>query len=160
MPSLVILDNGDGDPVKVASALLDGGQWQRIDGGWLVTDEDRGKSAHRDRQRRYRDRKRVTRDGPAGVTRDALRDAGFDLSGGEDQSLPTSVGGREGVTDTPRRDVSDASQRDAGDARNGDARHVGNADVTWRLPDLSDEDRDFGRAEAKRIADELRQGKR
>jgi hypothetical protein len=160
-------DPHDDDLAKLVAELLDDGDIFVLDDGVLLTpstDPDgRARQQHRARQRRYRDRKRDAqaspRDAQASPIGRSARDAGdapesenSDAFGGVIQSLPTPFGGREGVTETPKRDASDASRVTVGDA----SRVTRDDASRWQLPPLTDEQREHGRERVRELGDALR----
>lgn len=158
MPWLIVTDDSD-DPVKTVETLLDGGSWQPIEGGWLVTPREDPREKARARARRYRSRKRHgERDDGATVERDALPGFSDQFSGDIPHPRPLGPGGGGVSPETSRaRDASPSRDGARGARDDGEPRRVAyGGPETWRVEPLTDEDRDLGRSESARLAASLR----
>ena len=159
MPWLVIRGTAADDPIQLAQALLEGGQLAPLDdGAWILTldtESDRARLAHRERQRRYRRRRSVTRDATAGDASDGQRVEDSSISRRDNDSL-SALKGQERVSHPGNGDESDASRvtlngdaRDAGDDRGGPGSD------SWRLPQQSDAEREAAQRRIRELRDEL-----
>jgi len=163
VPWLLLLeDDDDSDAEKTIATLVERGQWSRVVGGWMVTpaEDDPKRARTRARQRAWRAQKRdATRRGSA-TRRDAADDPEFGEISGDPYPPPGPLGpggvGRSPETrrDATRRDTSrDATRRDAED----EPRQPTYDDPeSWRLPPLTEHDRELGRAKIRELGDQLR----
>jgi len=158
---LIVTDDPDADPLALAADLLDAGLWTRTPAGWMVAAPPGADMTKRQRTR-ARQRAWRARQRDADASRDATRRDAGDADGsaenpensGGNYSLPTPLGGREGVSKPPDATQRDATRRDAGDAtrRDADARDT----ESWRMPPTTDDERAMAQRKIREMSAQLR----
>jgi hypothetical protein len=154
---VVILGDDDGDPVEIVRALLDGGSWVPVDGGYVLTTRDDSAAGKRARQARYRQRKRVAR-----VANDATVSSrvSFAIESGENNQQPPFRGGVVGyppVDDETTRSEA-TPRRVAGDANDATVTRRANADAAQYRADvvpLTESEREAAQLRVRELRDAL-----